>query len=95
LSGLTKKIVYADNVLARILGVTEGELVSYAQISQGLHRYIKEKDLKRTSAGLPPMTPQAVQEAEPVISSNVKRCKSCDAEIPFEAVFCDLCGVSQ
>jgi hypothetical protein len=95
LSGLTKKIVYADQVLATILGVTEGELVSYAQISQGLHKYIKEKDLKKTSAGPAPMTQQAVQKAEPVVSSNMKRCKGCEAEIPFEAVFCDLCGVSQ
>ena len=94
MSGLTKKAVYADNVLATILGVSEGELVSYAQISQGLHRYIKERDLKRTSAEPLPVT-QAVQEAPPAISSNVKRCKSCDAEIPFEAIFCDLCGVSQ
>jgi hypothetical protein len=86
--------VYADNVLATILGVTEGELVSYAQISQGLHRYIKERDLKITSAAPPPVTQQAVQRTEPVVSLNMKRCKSCDAEIPVEAVFCDLCGVS-
>ena len=95
MSGLTKKAVYADNVLATILGVTEGELVSYAQISQGLHKYIKEKDLKKAPSSPLPMTQQAVQQAEPVVSSYSKRCKSCDAEIPFEAVFCDLCGVSQ
>jgi len=95
LSGLTKKAVYADNVLATILGVTEGELVSYAQISQGLHKYIKEKDLKKAPSGPLPMTQQGVQQVEPVVSSNSKRCKSCDAEIPFEAIFCDLCGVSQ
>ena len=95
LSGLTKKAVYADRVLSTILGVTEGELVSYAQISKGLHKYIKERDLRKTSAEAPSIIREAGQTAEPTISPNMKRCKDCDAEIPFEAVFCDLCGVSQ
>jgi len=95
LSGLTKKAVYADTVLSTILGVTEGELVSYAQISKGLHKYIKERDLRKTSAETPSIIREAVQPAEPIVSPNMKRCRDCDAEIPFEAVFCDLCGVSQ
>jgi ribosomal protein L40E len=95
LSGLTKKTVYADKVLSTILGVTEGELVSYAQLSQGLHKYIKEKDLKKTSAEPAPRAQEAVQTTERAVSPNMKRCRDCDAEIPVEAVFCDLCGVSQ
>ena len=99
LSGLTKKTVCADKILSTILSVNEGELVSYAQLSKGLHRYIKEKGLKKTSAELPtgpePMAQEAVHVAEPVISPGMKRCRDCNAQIPSEAVFCDICGVSQ
>ena len=95
MSGLTKKAVYADKVISTILGVSEGDLVSYAQLSQGLHKYIKEKDLKKTSAESPPRPEEAVQKTEPVVSANMKRCRDCDAEIPLDAAFCDLCGVSQ
>jgi hypothetical protein len=95
LSGLTKKAVYADGLLSAILGVTEGDLVSYAQISKGVHKYIKDNDLRNISARSPPATQRAVEEAKPPASPNMKRCRDCGAEIPFEAVFCDLCGVSQ
>jgi len=95
MSGLTKKTVYADKVLSTILGVSEGELVSYAQISQGLHKYIKERDLRKTPSEYTPGTQEAVSMLKSAVSPNMKRCRDCDAEIPLEAVFCDLCGVSQ
>jgi len=95
LSGLTKKTVYADRLLSAVLGVTEGDLVSYAQISKGVHQYIKDNDLRNISARSQPATQQPVQEAKPSPSPNVKQCRDCSAEIPLEAVFCDLCGVSQ
>jgi len=95
LSGLTKKTVYADRLLSAILCVTEGDLVSYAQISKGVHQYIKDNDLRNISARSQPAIEQPVQEAKPPPSPNVKQCRDCRAEIPFEAVFCDLCGVSQ
>jgi ribosomal protein L40E len=95
LSGLTKKIIYADRLLSALLGVSEGELVSYAQISKGVHEYIKKNDLTNIAAKSQPAAQKAVPEAKPSLSPNMKQCRDCGAEIPPEAVFCDLCGVSQ
>jgi hypothetical protein len=107
MSGLTKKTVVADQRLSAILGVKEGELVSYAQLSKGLHKYIKDNDLKNpqrahpsTPAGAPTPAvtepiPPASGSTVPAISAELKKCKDCGAEIPSEAIFCDLCGVKQ
>ena len=100
LSGLTKKSVYADKVLAAILGVTEGDYVSYAQLSKGLHQYIKDNNLKNPRPVNLDATPQRV--APPLQAANsvgtnmvTQRCRDCGVEIPTGAVFCDLCGVRQ
>ena len=100
LSGLTKKSVYADKVLAAILGVTEGAHVSYAQLSKGLHQYIKENNLKNPpliNSNATPLPvahrPEATNSAEATIVT--KKCRDCGVEIPSEAVFCDLCGMRQ
>jgi ribosomal protein L40E len=95
LSGLTKKIVYADRLLSAVLGVNEGEMVSYAQISKGVHKYIKDNDLKNVSARPQPAPQQVLKEEKSSTPPALKRCRDCGAEIPQEAVFCDLCGVSQ
>ena len=100
MSGLTKKTVYADKVLATLLSVREGAHVSYAELSKGLHRYIKENGLKSLeSAQQPgPLTPVGrLRETADVSVSNArtKWCRDCSSEIPSEAVYCDLCGVRQ
>ena len=98
LSGLTKKSVYADKVLAKILGVTEGDYVSYAQLSKGLHQYIKENKLKSLRPVNLNVTPQAAApQATISAATNVvtQRCRDCGSEIPSGAIFCDLCGVRQ
>jgi hypothetical protein len=100
MSGLTKKAVYVDEVLSSILGVNRGELVSYAELSKGLHKYIKENKLRNPQGGksAPPIDQGAIQ-AKPQRAlpgeSTMKNCRDCGAEIPSSAVYCDLCGVSQ
>jgi hypothetical protein len=101
LSGLTKKSVYADKILAKILGVNEGDQVSYADISKGLHKYIRDNNLRNPQVANPPAT-SAVAASFPsnAVSAGVtavltKKCRDCEAEIPAEAAFCDLCGVRQ
>jgi hypothetical protein len=104
MSGLTKKAVYADKVLSSVLGVSEGDFVSYAEISRGLHKYIKDNNL-RTEKGkqIVPAPKQAVQppiaqSSAPqslAASTGMKSCRDCGAEIPLQAVFCDLCGIGQ
>jgi len=99
MSGLTKKIIYADKALSSILGVKEGTLVSYSEISKGLHKYIKEKDLKNphavhtesqpASPTMAPSEPTAVKQVDEGV------CKDCGESIPAGAVFCDMCGVRQ
>ena len=100
MSGLTKKAVYADKVLAALLSVKEGTHVSYAELSKGLHKYIREKELKKppastqsttTVAASQPRETEASQTTEPV----TRHCRDCGMKIPLDAVFCDLCGVRQ
>jgi hypothetical protein len=95
LSGLTKKQVYVDRNLSAVLGVSEGELVSYADIQKRLHKYIKDNDLKNPHpvSSPPAIIPSPTVQAGDVV--RMKRCRDCGAEIPSEAVFCDLCGVNQ
>ncbi len=100
LNGLTKKSVYADKILATMLGVTEGDHVSYAQLSKGLHKYIRENNLKNPPPlrlNAPPLTlASPVEVTDTVVTTVVtKRCRDCQAEIPAAAIFCDLCGVRQ
>lgn len=109
MSGLTKKTVIADRILSTLLGVNEGELVSYAQLSKGLHKYIKDNDLRNPNLKLAapevsqPSSPQpAALEPSPALAASTSavagtpsKCRDCGADIPAEAVFCDLCGVRQ
>jgi ribosomal protein L40E len=102
MSGLTKKAVYADKIIATILGVKEGEHVSYSELSKGLHNYIKENNLKKPrieDVGLPGAPLERAQLIEPattaVTTIVTKKCRDCGADIPSDAVFCDLCGVRQ
>ncbi len=98
MSGLTKKAVYADKILSHILGVSEGDFVSYAELSRGLHKYIKDNDLKAGStAGISKQPAPQLPPSEPALesASTMKRCVDCGAQIPSEALFCDLCGVTQ
>lgn len=100
LSGLTQKSVYADKVLATILGVREGDHVSYAQLSKGIHKYIKENNLKNPPPLRPSASPMIVAPQTEITNVVVtaivtKRCRDCESEIPAGAVFCDLCGVRQ
>jgi len=97
MSGLIKKTVYADKVLATLLGVKEGTHVSYAELSKGLHKYIREKDLKKPPSVTPQLTPSvtANQQSETGVEAASRYCRECGMAIPLDAVFCDLCGVRQ
>ena len=91
MSGLTKKIIYADKALSTILGVKEGSLVSYSEISKGIHKYIKEKDLKNPH----PVQAEPLPQLSPVGQADAAVCKDCGEAIPAGAIFCDMCGVKQ
>jgi len=99
LSGLTKKAVYTDKLLATIAGVTEGDRVSYADLTRGLHRYIRDHNLKSPefAAAVPsPTTPQAAPTQPQITPTGpTGTCRECGTEIPAEAIFCDLCGARQ
>ena len=98
MSGLTKKIIYADKLLSSLLGVQEGSLVSYSEISKGLHKYIKKNDLKNPDSVKlqPPSTqPPLPPEAALTRMEEATVCKDCGEPLPLGAVFCDMCGVKQ
>jgi hypothetical protein len=100
MSGLTKKIIHTDKALSFILGVNEGSLVSYSDLSKGIHKYIKEKDLKNphpvqaetqpTTTTTPLTEPSRAEQAH-----EAAVCKDCGEAIPAGAVYCDMCGVKQ
>ena len=100
--------MYVDRNLSQVLGISEGELVSYADIQKRLHKYIKDNDLKNpqkarqaapllpSRAAAPTETVTEVQEIrQSSAPSSVKKCRDCGSEIPFEAAYCDMCGVTQ
>ena len=101
MSGLTKKTVYTDKLLATVLGVNEGDRVSYADLTRGLHKYIKDHNLKTPQAAVAATAPIPLVASAPrdavsaVLPALMKTCRVCGAEIPAEAVFCDLCGARQ
>ena len=101
LSGLTKKSVYTDKLLATIMGINEGDRVSYADLTRGLHKYIKDHNLKNpqtpaAAAALPALTPSGpANTVTPDAPSLARTCRECGTEIAAEAVFCDLCGARQ
>jgi hypothetical protein len=96
LSGLLKKRIQVDRNLGTVVGVPEGTAVSYAEIQKGLHRYIKEHNLRTDLAK--EATPAASQQAKaeaPRGEVPQVHCISCGEAIPSGAVFCDLCGAMQ
>jgi hypothetical protein len=102
MSGLTKKIIYTDRILAALCGVQEGILVSYADISKGIPKYIKERDLKNPESVNQPKDSNEQQEFTPIQASVTDQtppktlvCRDCGEQIPDGAVFCDMCGVIQ
>ena len=101
LSGLTKKSVYTDKLLATIMDVKEGDRVSYADLTRGLHRYIKDHNLKNPQAPASTTAPPVLTAEGPtnVVTPDApalaRTCRECGTEIAAEAVFCDLCGARQ
>ena len=96
MSGLLKKRIQVDRNLGTIIGFQEGTIVSYAEIQKGLHKYIRDHNLR---IDLPKVgTVTATQTPGPEVTKSEARgsyCISCGEEIPSGAIFCDLCGVVQ
>jgi hypothetical protein len=90
MSGLTKKVIYTDATLSAILAVKEGSLVSYSDLLKGLHRYIKEKNLKQPTTSSITAPPY-----ESIAADTSMTCRDCGEPIPSGATFCDMCGVRQ
>jgi hypothetical protein len=105
MSGLTKRVVYADRHLSVILGVDEGSLVSYAEISKGIHAYIKKNDLKNPKFVKAPSEPSQTEEVNVIAqaspasdtsdTSAIRECRDCGEPIPVDAIYCDMCGIQQ
>ena len=103
MSGLTKRIIYTDRHLSAILGVAEGSLVSYADISKGIHAYIKKHDLKNPESvtrspeiARSEVQPQISEPQTPAaLSPQIRECRDCGEMIPVDAFYCDMCGMRQ
>jgi len=86
MSALTRKQIITDATLATLLGVEEGTLVSYAEITKGMHEYIKSKGLRKEEESTP-------AQKSPVPST--RYCSACGSSIPGSAAYCDKCGQEQ
>lgn len=95
LSGLLKKRIRVDQNLGLVVGVPEGTTVSYAEIQKGLHKYIRENNLRTDMAGEAAPSAKAVQPDVAKAKLRGMYCISCGEAIPTGAVFCDLCGTMQ
>lgn len=96
MSGLLKKRIQVDRNLGAVLGVPEGTTVSYAEIQKGLHRYIRDNNLRTDIAKAAlPAVPQTVAAEPPKAQARGSYCISCGEAIPSGATFCDLCGALQ
>lgn len=88
MSALTKKQILADRTLADLLGAREGTLVSYAELTKGMHEYIKRNKLRKGEEEL-----ASLASAPP--APLFKYCSACGAAIPGSANYCDRCGEKQ
>lgn len=95
MSGLLKKRIRVDRNLGLIVGVPESTAVSYAEIQKGLHKYIRENNLRTDVAGETAPAAEAVRADVPKAERRGMYCISCGEAIPTGAVFCDLCGAMQ
>jgi len=96
LSGLLKKRIQVDQNLAVVIGVPEGTTVSYAEIQKGLHKYIRDNNLRTDVAKEShAAAAQAPEPGEAKTQPPGFYCISCGEAIPSGAVFCDLCGALQ
>lgn len=85
MSALQKKIILVDDILSKVVGREQGSFVSYAELTKGIHEYIKKNDLRKASAEKP-------SESAP---SGVKFCYGCGADLASGSTFCDKCGKKQ
>ena len=84
-SYLTKKIIEVDESLSKVLGVEKGSLVSYSDMTRGIHEYVKRNRLRKGQA-------QEELQAEEALP---KFCFRCGWTIPASASYCDRCGQKQ
>jgi len=96
LSGLLKKRIQVDQNLGLVIGFPEGTTVSYAEIQKGLHKYIRDNNLRTdTAKGATAAVPQASEPSAPRGQARGFYCISCGEPIPGGSTFCDLCGALQ
>jgi hypothetical protein len=84
LSTLQKKIILVDENLSKIIGIGHGELTSYAELTKGIHEYIKKYDLRKKT-----------ELASESPSGNIRFCFNCGADMSASSIFCDKCGKKQ
>ena len=88
MSALTKKQIVADATLATMVGVVEGTLVSYAELTKAMHQYIKKHKLRKVDEAL------TLEVPGPPVSS-VRYCSACGSMVLGSAAYCDGCGEKQ
>ena len=84
MSALQRKIILVDENLSKILGIEHGELTSYAELTKGIHEYIKKNDLRKNA-----------ELGSESTSANIRFCFNCGADMSTRSIFCDRCGKKQ
>ncbi len=85
MSALQRKIILVDEDLSKVVGKEQGTLVSYAELTKGIHDYVKNHDLRKNTLET---------SSEPVLT-HANFCYRCGADLATGSTFCDKCGNKQ
>ncbi len=80
-----------------VLGVTEGQMVSYSEISKNLHKYIKDNDLKNSlkrpkPSATPPVAAELLRQPPPLAQQPQTIQPQTVAESLAGGRYCQSCG---
>ena len=104
MSSLTRKQIIADATLSALLGVEQGTLVGYSELTKGMHEYIKRNKLRKVEEdlGLTPKSPDSSAKycstcGSPILglTGSGRYCSACGNLIPGFSAYCDRCGKEQ
>jgi chromatin remodeling complex protein RSC6 len=80
MSALLRKMIRVDENLSKVIGFDKGELVSYTDVTKGIHGYIKKKNLRKE-----------LDKKKAAITF----CFNCGADVQANSPYCDRCGRKQ
>ena len=80
MSAFSRKMIRVDENLSKVIGFNKGDMVSYTDVTKGIHGYIKKQNLRK----------------EPNKKKvTITFCFNCGTDVKVNALYCDRCGTKQ